>query len=263
MACMGTLLSEVPVATEPGQNPFILDAVFKDDVERLSLLLRAPTLEDGEALAQAEVARGGLVANKQGIFYKAVTLYSTGMAARVEAEKVFERRHADKANHMILQELVAKVGTLDMAAANVASFTVKTKVDGHAVPSGVKLPHHSDVTDVYKKLTGIRATCSAVFTRVSKDDLARVDQLLGRFVASATDASKAVRDSRAAAAAQVVNPIVNNAFGEEGDVARVEEAIGGLTFRACEGHVFPGGHWRRRGRQGARGRRGKVRGGRG
>ncbi|CAK0798742.1 unnamed protein product, partial [Prorocentrum cordatum] len=241
MAGMGALLSKVPVATEVGENPFILDAAFKDDLEKFTLLLRAPALEDGELLTRAEVARDGLVANKQGAFYKAVTLYSTGMAARVEAEKVFERRHADKANSVILQELVAKVDALATAAANVASFTVVTKVNGQSTPSGVKLPHHSDIADVYKKFTGITSTCSSVFTKVSKGDLARVEQLLGRFVVSAREASKAVRDSRAAAAAKVATPIFNNAFGEEGDVTRVEEAIGGLTCVPAKDMAFLAG----------------------
>lgn len=80
---------------------YILDFPLKAETEKLHKVLMAPTLTDQDEIQQAERARDELVAAKDSLFNKVITVFATGIAARTEADKFFERIHADKGHAVV------------------------------------------------------------------------------------------------------------------------------------------------------------------
>ena len=96
------LFSELPW---DALDAYILDANFREELVKLNALSSAASLTDPEAIDKAAKSREDLICNKNGTFYRGLTIFATGIALRLEADKHFEKAQADKAHAVVLEHL--------------------------------------------------------------------------------------------------------------------------------------------------------------
>jgi hypothetical protein len=94
-------------------DEYLLDANFRDEIIKFQDLANAPSLTDSDAIAKAERSRDDLMNNKTGTFYRGITVFATGLALRLEADKFLEKVHADKAHTLVLQDIVKQAADSD------------------------------------------------------------------------------------------------------------------------------------------------------
>lgn len=199
----------------PLNSQFIMDEVFKKECDKVGSLLFAHELTDEGAIATAEQARDSLVTNKFGIFYKVVTVYATGIAFRTEAERFFERIHADKGFLITLNEIAAQIDTLEMPQNNHACKS-NFLLDINGEIQGVRLPQEIYLLGISKKFMTIKEKSSSLFKSNHKVNLDKVASYLDIHVQLLQEAAFYVMEQRIKVAANKTRVILGqHTVGEE------------------------------------------------
>lgn len=110
IAKLNTILKAIPVEREPR---FVLDGNLHDGLKRLIAIAAAPVKTDSDDITQIERYRDELLANKSGLFHKGLTVFATGIAFRMAADKHFDRIRNDRGYSASLIELGKMVATQD------------------------------------------------------------------------------------------------------------------------------------------------------
>ena len=99
-------VSQVPMDRDG--RKFILDPKLRSELQALQKYLRATVAKHEDELSCAERARDEVMGNKAGLFYKALTVFRTGLAVRMGVDAVLERAQADRGHSLTLEALVQK-----------------------------------------------------------------------------------------------------------------------------------------------------------
>lgn len=111
LTSLRSLVAMIPLGED---DAYVQDEALRTELGKLNLLLKAPASLDKDILQSAERVRDDLVNNKNGCFNKALTTFSTGIEAKVQAERILEKFIADKGHLIVLRDTVRKVHSLNL-----------------------------------------------------------------------------------------------------------------------------------------------------
>ena len=193
---------DVTVGAAHGRrNRYILDGQLCEEAGLLKTYLLAPALTDPKAIAAAEVARDKLMQLKGGLFYKAITVFFTGLSLRTEVDCFFEQHVADKRQIEVLQELLKMVRCYGDS-------------DYDSIPKW---------TNVHNQFESITATCSTRAMEQNSSYIKEMGGYLERARAATVQAAMAQTGKEATVAAEKVVPILDGLA--EGEIADHFQAI--------------------------------------
>ena len=164
----------------------LMDNIFADHVNHLYRLVTVSGESNNQVVTEASVAKVKLLENKQGCFFKALTLFATGMHIVDLASLVFSQKQQDDAVRLSLESLVAKVALLTMPDKN------QVVGEGHGVPT---LPDVDKFADAFKSLAYVIANSSMRFRIVYQDSIKTVVDKISAVRNVLTEATSALKRS--------------------------------------------------------------------
>ena len=200
---------------------FIMDSQFKDELQGFRSVLFARDETDDTRIATAERCKDMIMQKKNHIFHKCLSVFATGIAARVEAETCWSQIHSDSARGITLNEICAQVqrskepGFMDLILKNTIT----------AEPIGIRLPQEAWVLDMGKKFFAISSQATSVLFEKHRTKMGIVKGFLDKTQKHFEDAFLHVFDAAVKIATvetkDVLQKHVNNADNMQGNLSKV------------------------------------------
>ena len=142
----------------------ILDDAFRLQVMHMHRLLNAASYVSPKDFELLQQSRTALFENKSGWFYKAITIFATGIHIRLSAEKILEAFKTDMPIEIDLNSAMSSIEKID-----------PLPPEDFVSNSAISVPHTATIVAINKKRASVYANGSEALRQRRKADLEAVD----------------------------------------------------------------------------------------
>ena len=200
---------------------FIMDSQFKEEFEGFRSVLFASQETDETKIANAERYKDMIMQKKDHLFHKCLSVFATGIAARVQADKCWSQIHQDSARAITLNEICAQVKR--SKDPGLQDFILLNTTTGE--PIGIRLPQEAWVLDTGKKFLAIPSEATEVFKEKHQANMGIVKGFLDKTQKNLEDAFLHVFEAAVEKATtqteDALEKHVNNADNMQGNLSKV------------------------------------------
>ena len=212
----------------------ILDPDFRLDLHKLRKLVFLPTLirqEDVPAIDEADTLRMELLNNKQGPFWRALTILATGIYACKQASDFIISMKADMAHQRTLDMLLPKAMDLPKLDPKALVLSAANSIDS---------TQYAEWPGVYKQLCSIEANASSRFMTENQALLDQVKLKIAGAVEAVLFASRLTFRTAADPPLRAVCDALANLSLVTAEDQEPDEALAGTItnhFSVLQGHI--------------------------